>query len=79
MLPCLGHNAFIRGDNQQRQVNPASAGEHIVHKFLMPGHINDAGLAAIRQRQVSKAQVNGDAAALLLIQPVGVRPGQGAD
>ncbi len=79
MFPGLGHNPFICRHHQQGQVNAASAREHVVNKFFMPRHINDACLATIGQRQVGEAQVNGDAPALLFFQAVSVAAGECAD
>ena len=44
----------------------------------MAGHIDEADRLAAAQRRIGKAQVDGEAAALLFSQAVGVHAGEGA-
>ncbi len=46
---------------------------------LVPGHVDHPGDRAVRQAEGGEAEVDGDAALLLLLQAVGFDPGQGAD
>src|SRR5262249_1876314 len=50
----------------------------VVHQVFMPRHIDEADNLAARPRPIRKAKVDGDAARLLLLQPVGVDAGQSA-
>ena len=42
VLPGLGHDAFVRGDDQGHQVHAGSSGHHVAHEALMPRHVHDA-------------------------------------
>ena len=59
-------------------VHIADPGEHIVDEALMPRHIDEAKKLAVRQPQIRKADIDGEAARLLLRQPVGIDAGQRA-
>jgi hypothetical protein len=43
------------------------------------GHIDDADAVAAGEVEIGEAQLDGDAALLLLLEPVGVDAGQGPD
>ena len=77
MLHGLGHKALVGGHHQHGQVDAAGAGQHILDKFLVAGHIHDARLGPVVEIQVGKAQLNGDASLFLLAEAVGVDPRQG--
>ena len=80
MLPRLRLDRLIRCNHQQHQVDPAHAGQHVAHEALVPGNVNEAQAQSVargrRQVHVREAEVNGDAAPLLLRKPVSVDPGQ---
>ena len=59
----------------EREVDAAGAGEHVVHQPLVAGDVDEAD-HAVAGRHVGEAEVDGDAAGLLLLQPVGVDAGQ---
>ena len=75
----LGHDALIRRDDQQHEINACSPGHHVADKALVPGHIHHAHAFAVRQRKKGEAQFDGDASALFLIEAVAVDAGQGPD
>ena len=79
MLPRLGHDALVRGDDQQGEVDAADAGEHVLDEAFVARDVDDADLFAVGERQPGEAEVDGQPALLLLPQPVGVDPGQGVD
>ena len=79
MLHGLGHDALVRSDDQQGQVDAPGPGQHVFDEFFVAGHVHDACLGAVRPVQVGKAQVDGDAPALFLRQTVGVDAGKGLD
>ena len=80
MLPRLRLDRLIRRNHQQHQVDPAHAGQHIADETLVPGNVDktQAQNLALRRRQVHvrEAKVDRDASPLLLLQPVGVDPGE---
>jgi len=72
MLASLRAHAFRQGDDQQGGVDTAGASQHRVHKALMTGDVDEAELVG-----VGVAEVDGDAAALFLSQPIGIDAGEG--
>ena len=76
VLAGLRHHPVVGGDDEQREVDAAGAGQHVVHQPLVAGHVDEADHRAVRRRHVGEAEVDGDAARLLLLQPVGVDAGQ---
>src|SRR5205814_3715028 len=76
MLLRLRHDAFVGGDDEQGDVDPGRAGEHILDECLMAGNVDDARLDSAGQWERSKTEINGDAAALLFFPPIGINPGE---
>ena len=76
MLPGLGHDAFVGGDDQGHQVDPPGAGHHVPDEFLVAGHVHDPQEHPGRQREVGKPQLDGDAPLLFFLQPVGIDAGE---
>ena len=79
MLPGLGHDPLVRGDDEQHQVDPGGPRQHGADEFFMPGHVHDADALPVRQVEGGEAQLDGDASGLLLLEPVGVDAGHAAD
>ena len=79
VLPGLGHNAFVRGNDQGHQIHARGPGHHVAHEALVPGDVHDPQELAVGQGEGGKAQLNGDAPELLLLEAVRVGPGQGFD
>ena len=79
MLPCLGHDAFVRRHHKEHHIHAHDAGHHVVDEFLVARHVDDAGPVPARQVKPGKAEVDGDAAALLLLPPVRVAAREGFD
>lgn len=79
MLFRLRHDAFIGGDHEERDVDSGRPGEHVADKPLVPGHIDDAGLDLIAQRERCKPEVDGYAATLLFLPAVAINPRQRFD
>ena len=79
VLHRLGHKALVGSHYQHGKVDAAGTGQHIFNEFLMSGHIHDAGLGAVLPVQMGKAQLDGDAPFLFLLQAVGVNAGQRLD
>ena len=72
VLDRLRHHPVVRGDDQQRVVDAADAGEHVADEALVPRHVDEADQPAAFERQVGETEVDGDAARLFLRQAVGV-------
>ncbi len=79
VLPGLGHDAFVGGDDQGHQVHAGGAGHHVAHEALVPGHVHDAEVLAGGQCQLGEAQLDGDAPEFFLLEAVRVGPGEGFD
>ena len=79
MLLGLRHPALVRGDDEQRDVDRAHAGEHVLDEAHVAGHVDEADLRARRQRREREAEVDGEPARLLLGEPVGVGAGERED
>ncbi len=43
----LRHDAFVGCDDEQRQVDAAGAGQHVLDEALVAGHVDNAGLGAV--------------------------------
>ena len=68
--------AFGRGDHEQARVDAADSGQHVLQEAHVAGHVDEADRGARRQRRVGEAEVDGQAAALLLGEPVGIGAGE---
>ena len=79
MLERLRHNPVIDADCQKRKIDPACAGEHRVDEALVARNVDKADRPPRSRRHVGKAQVNRDAAGLLILQPVASDTRQGFD
>ena len=71
VLARLRHDAIVQRHHQQRRIDAAGAGEHRVHEALMARHIDEAERIGI-----GVAEIDGDAAPLLLGQAIGIDAGQ---
>ena len=67
MFSGLGHNSLISSYHQQNQIHAHNTRHHMVHKFFVAGHIDDADSYPIREIQIGKTQFNGDPSGLLLL------------
>ena len=79
MLAGLRHHRFVGGHHQQHRVDAADAGQHGAHEAFVTGHIDERDGRAAGQLGMREAELDGDAAGLLFLQPVGVGAGQGLD
>lgn len=81
VFPSLRHRPVVGGDDQQGEVDAGAAGEHGVDEPLVAGDVDEANAAARRLGtvEVSVAEVKGDAAGFLFLEPVAVHAGQGFD
>jgi hypothetical protein len=80
VLARLRHHTVVGGDQQQRGIDAGGAGQHGVHQALVAGHVDEAdAFLDAGQVQVGVAQLDADAALLLLRQAVGVDTRQRLD
>src|SRR5579871_833556 len=83
MLAGLRLDGFVGGDDHQHQVHTAHAGKHVAHKAFMARNVDksESYLFSARRSEfkVGEAKINGDAAALLFFQTIGIDAGQGFD
>ena len=79
VLLALGHPGFVGGDHEQRDLDGADAGEHVLDEAHVTGDVDEADLGTGRQRREREPEVDGEAARLLLGEPVGVGAGQRPD
>ena len=76
MFAGLRANGFVRGNHQQNEVDSRSSCKHVFYETLVPRHVHKTKAhAAFFQK--SEAKIDGDAAALLFLQAVRMRAGQG--
>ena len=79
VLAGLRLDGFVGGDHEQHQVDAADAGQHVLDEALVAGNVDEAQAQGGRELQVGEAEVDGDAAALLFFQAVGVDAGERFD
>ena len=83
MLARLRLDGFVGRHHQQHQIDAADAGQHVAHKALVAGNIDQANADRLsggtRQVEVGEAEVDGDAAPLLFFQTIGIDAGERAD
>jgi len=79
VLDRLGHDALVGGDHEKHQVDPGGARHHVLDELLVPRHVDDPEGAAALQGEGREAQLDRDAALLLLLEAVRVHAGQGLD
>ncbi len=76
MLDRLRHDPLVGRHDEHGQVHAARAGHHLADEALVARHVHHAEHQAGAQRQLREAELDADAARLLLLEPVGVDPGQ---
>ena len=79
VLAGLRLDGFVGRDHEQHQVDAADARQHVLDEALVAGNVHEAEPQAGREIEVGKSQVDGDAAAFLFFQPVGVDAGERFD
>jgi hypothetical protein len=79
MLDGLRLDALGCRHDQQCGVDAGGPGQHVVHEALMARHVDEAELAAVAQVGVGIAEIDGDAARLLLLEAIGIDAGQRFD
>ena len=72
MLVRLRPRALARVDDEQEEVDAGRAGDHRAHEALVAGDVDERQAAAVGQVERRVAELDRDAARLLLGQAVGV-------
>src|SRR3712207_3686689 len=72
----LRHHPVVGGEHEQEGVNARCAGDYVLDEALVARHVQEARPPTARQRELGVARHDGDAAPMLLLEPVGVRAGQ---
>jgi hypothetical protein len=70
-LPALGG-----GHHEHARVDRTDAGQHVAQEPHVPRHVDEAHALPGGQRRVREAEVDGEAAAAFLLEPVGVGAGE---
>ncbi len=82
VLAGLGLDGFVGRNHQQHQIDAADSRQHVAHKALVAGNVHEthANWLALRagEIEVGEADVDGDAAPLLLFQAIRVGAGKRA-
>ena len=76
VLASLGHDAFVRCDDEHHEVETRGAGDHRPHELLVPGHVDDRDLEVVRERERCETELDRDAARLLFREAIEVATGQ---
>jgi len=72
VLTRLGHDPIVRGNDQEGEIDPAGTRHHGVNQPLVAGHIDVSQYIAAGERRVGVAELDGDAAFPLLLEPIGI-------
>ena len=73
-----GITDFVRGDNQHDEIDPAGPGQHVLDEPFVPRDVDERDVDA-GDGLMGEAEVDGDAAGFLLLEPIGIGARQGAD
>ena len=76
VLARLRHDGVVGGDGEEDEIHALRAGHHRPDELLVAGHVDEREDDAV-PRRVGEAEVDGDAALLLLGETVGIGAGQG--
>ena len=66
----LGHDAFVRGHDQQGKVDPRSSGDHGAHEVLVAGDVHYSRGHPRTEIERREVEIDRDATTALLGQPV---------
>ena len=79
VLGGLRHGAFVGGDDEQRGVDAADTGQHVLDEALVAGDVDDADVCPAGQRQPGEAEIDRHRPRFFLGQAIGVDAGEGLD
>ena len=78
MLVCLRPRTLGGVDHEQEEVDTRGAGDHVADEALVPRDVDERQAPPVRKLERRVAEVDRDAALLLLGQAVGVLAGERA-
>src|SRR3546814_10244007 len=67
MFARLRHDAVVRRDHQQAEVDPRDAGQHVAHETLVTRHVDEADDAAVAQRPIRSEEHTSELQSLMRI------------
>jgi hypothetical protein len=79
VLARLRHDAVVGRHHEQHGVDTGCAGYHVPHKLLVSRDVDDTHRAPTRQAQAREAELDRDAALLLLGKSIGIGAGERFD
>lgn len=79
MLDGLRHRAFIRGDDEKREIDAADASQHILDEVAMTRNIDNAYPARLRQVEPGETEIDGHLTGFFFGKAIRVDPGQPLD
>ncbi len=79
MLLALRLPSFGRGDDEQAGVYRTDAREHVLDEAHVARDVDERDTRAGRQRRPREPEVDGEAASLLLLEPIGIGAGECED
>ncbi len=77
MFPCLGHNAFIGGNNKKHHIDTPCACHHVPYKLFMTWDINNTHEKIIAKAIMCKTKLSGNAPFFFLFETITVNTRQG--
>jgi len=72
VLARLRHDAVVGRDDQDHDVDPRRARDHVLHEPLVTGHVDDPDRAPVRQLEAREAEVDRHPALDFLLEAVGI-------
>ena len=78
VLPRLGHDGFVRGDDQEHGLSASRSRQHVAHEALVARHVHERN-AYLLPLRVRETEIDRDPAPLFLGQPIRVDSGQRFD
>ena len=79
MFARLRHDPVVGGHDEQNEIDTRRTGQHGAHKLLVARHIDETDRSTIARSPVGKAEIDRNAALLLLRQSIGIDAGQRLD
>ena len=79
VLAGLGHDRLVGGHHEEDGVQAVGPREHVADEALVAGDVHEGHDRGAAEGEVGEAQVDGDAALPLLLQPIRVGAGEGED
>ena len=75
MLARLRHDRFVGRHDEDDEIDPADAGEHVLDEALVAGDVDEGEVGAVDDL-MREAEIDGDAARFLFLQPIGIGAGE---